>query len=431
MMHRTLLALTFAAGVLSLLSVLLVARASAAETVLVSVDSAGIQANNSSVEGKISASGRFVAFTTIASNLVVGDMNNAQDVFHHDLVTGITMRVSVDSNGVEANDLSIEPAISGSGLFVAFTSAASNLVPGDTNGTWDVFVHDVVNRTTTRVSVDTNGLEAIAPSGNPAVSESGRFVAFESAAALVSEDTNGVVDIYVRDVLLRTTTLVSIGSAGLGNGPSMFPSISADGRFIAFASDATNLVPGDMNATRDVFVHDLVTRSTIQVSVDSNGIEGNAHSGGASISADGNLVAFRSSASNLVAGDGNGVDDVFVRDIAAGTTTRVSRGVNGAEVNGHSQSPSLSPEGRFVAFYSLADNVVVGDTNGATDVFVYDRANDQTVRVSVGPNEVEGNNSSALPSISSDGRSVAFTSSATNLVERDVNGKVDIFVHRR
>jgi Tol biopolymer transport system component len=371
--------------VLSLAGVLVVAPDAAAQTtVRASVASNGAEANGSSSNAKISADRRFVAFGSLATNLGPPDLNFASDIFRHDVVTGITIRVSVDSNGVQGNGGSYYPAISGDGRFVAFQSEATNLVPGDTNLFDDIFVHDVLTGTTTRASLDANGLEATGDSTLPAISQDGRFVAFSTFAPLVSEDTNGASDIYVRDLVLRTTTLVSVGVGGLANGDSFLPSLSADGRFVAFQSEASNLVVGDTNARSDIFVHDRVTGSTQRVSVGANGVEGNGSSLRPSISADGNRVAFDSAATNLGPPDANGVIDVFVRDISAGTTTRVSRGLNGAEPNDASWEASISPDGRFVAYGSFASNVVEGDTNGMPDIFVHDLTLGTTSLVSVG-----------------------------------------------
>src|SRR5205814_1263965 len=196
-----------------------------------------------------SADGRFVAFAAWARNLAPGDTNGFGDVFVHDRGTGVTERLSVDGAGTEANDTIHQPAISADGRFVAFVSAATNLVPGDTNGLSDVFVHDRRTRRTERVSVDSAGTQADGASASPALSADGRFVAFSSSATnLVPGDTNGQADVFVHDRRTGTTERVSVDSAGTGaNGWSERPSISADGRFVAFCSYATNLVPRDTN----------------------------------------------------------------------------------------------------------------------------------------------------------------------------------------
>src|SRR2546426_905363 len=277
------------------------ASAGAAERV--SVDSAGTQANGASFGQALSADGRFVAFTSVAPDLVAGDTSGAADVFAHDRQTGTTKRVSVDSAGTQANGDSTGVALSADGRFVAFTSVATNLVAGDTNGVTDVFVHDRQAGTTERVSVDSAGSEGNGASTGVALSADGRFVAFTSVATnLVAGDTNGVTDVFVHDRQTGTTERASVDSAGTeGNGASAGVVLSADGRYVAFTSVATNLVAGDTNGVTDVFVHDRQTGTTERVSVDSAGIEGNGASAGVALSADGRFVAFTSVATNLVA----------------------------------------------------------------------------------------------------------------------------------
>jgi Ca2+-binding RTX toxin-like protein len=240
----------------------------------VSFDSAGNQGNRSSYTPSISADGRFVAFYSEASNIVPGDTNNRGDIFVRDTLTNTTTRVSVDSAGNQANSLSVGSSISADGRFVVFSSESSNIVPGDTNNTYDIFVRDTLTNTTTRVSVDSAGNQENGTnfSTTPSISADGRFVAFDSDATnLVPGDTNGRRDIFVRDRLTNTTTRVSFDSAGnQGNGVSTTPSISADGRFVAFSSFASNIVPGDTNNTDDIFVVD--TSSTRKVI---NGTPGN------------------------------------------------------------------------------------------------------------------------------------------------------------
>jgi cold shock CspA family protein len=408
------------------------AEAHAGETSRVSVSSAGVQGNSGSYYSSISADGRFVAFSSYASNFVPGDTNGTWDVFVHDRATGATTRVSVDSAGVQGNSESRYLSISADGRFVAFSSYASNLVPGDTNGTWDVFVHDRLTGQTSRVSVSSAGVQGNSESRYPSISADGRFVALNSRASnLVPNDTNGERDVFVHDRVTGEVSRVSVNSAGIeSNSDSCCRSVSADGRVVAFSSYASNLVPDDTNGRYDVFVHDRATRETWRVSVDSSGYEGNGYSWTPSLSANGRFVAFQSTASNLVAGDTNSRSDIFLHDRVTGATSRVSVDSAGAQANGGSlEYPSISADGRFVAFESGASNLVPGDTNATPDVFVHDRASGATSRVSVSSAGVQGNSESGYPSISADGRFVAFQSYATNLVPDDTNLAQDVFVH--
>ena len=400
----------------------------------VSVDSAGNQGNSYSRRASISADGRFVAFYSNASNIVPGDTNNTDDIFVRDTLTNTTTRVSVDSVGNQGNSESYSPSISADGRFVAFTSRASNIVPGDTNGNTDIFVRDTLSNTTTLVSFDSAGNQANSGSFSTSISADGRFVAFDSFASnIVPGDTNSISDIFLRDRLTNTTTRVSVDSAGnQANGSSIFfpPSISADGRFVAFLSNASNIVPGDTQSGPDIFVRDTLTNTTTLVSVDSAGNPGNDNSYSPSISADGRFVAFSSRASNIVPGDTNKTSDIFVRDRLTNTTTRVSVDSAGNQRNGSDlfTTPSISAGGLFVAFESGASNIVPGDTNSSLDIFVRDRLTDTTTRVSVDSAGNQGNRQSLFPSISADGRFVAFTSEASNIVPGDTNNTDDIFV---
>ena len=428
--------------VLGVAVVVVVSMASAAvagaATERVSVSSAGVQGDDRSLDPSVSADGRFVAFTSDASTLVPNDTNGRQDVFVHDRWAGTTRRVSVSSAGVEGNGDSSLAAMSADGRFVMFTSDASNLVPNDTNAAVDVFVRDLRADTTRRVSVSTSGDQGNGDSLDPfgtSISTDGRFVAFTSDASnLVPRDTNATVDVFVRDRSTHTTRRVSVGSAGVqGNDASLSPSISADGRFVAFSSFASNLVPNFQDANGpfagDVFVRDRSTHTTRRVSVSSAGAPGDAHSSRASISADGRFVAFQSDASNLVPNDTNETRDVFVRDRSTHTTRRVSVSSAGVQGNNFSQSASISADGRFVAFTSFASNLVaINAPFGEEDVFVRDRSTHTTRRVSVSSAGVQGDNLSGGASISADGRFVAFQSDASNLVPNDTNGLEDVFV---
>jgi len=401
----------------------------AGTTERVSVSSAGEQGNSGSTYPAVSADGRFVAFDSWASNLVPGDTNDWGDVFVRDRVTGTTERFST-------NDIPFDLGISTDGRFVTFTSGASNLVPGDTNGLVDVFVRDRLTGTTERVSVSDSEEQANGASYGFSISADGKFVSFGSLADnLVPGDTNGWCDVFVRDRAAGTTERVSVSSAEeQGNWDSDVTAISADGKFVAFQSRATNLVPGDTNiyGSTDVFVRDTIAGTTERVSVSSTGEQGNNGSRVGAISADGRFVAFDSSADNLVPEDTNGMQDVFVRDRIARTTERVSVSSAGAQGDFASQwLICISADGRFVAFSSWADNLVPGDTNGAPDDFVRDRLTETTERVSVSSAGAQADSSSGWLSISADGRFVAFESLASNLVPGDTNGYWDIFVRDR
>ncbi|MFN8612666.1 MAG: Ig-like domain-containing protein [Vulcanimicrobiota bacterium] len=407
----------------------------ASGTELVTLDSAGVQGNSGSLDPSTSADGRFVTFTSASNNLVAGDSNSTNDIFVRDRQTGVTTRVSVDSAGGQANGPSFLSHISDDGRFVSFESTASNLVAGDSNGASDVFVHDRQTGTTTRVSVGPMAQQANDAAFQSSISPDGRFVGFASTATnLVTGDTNGTTDVFVHDRQTGTTTRVSVNSAGVEGNNSSFqpPSFSADGRFVAYLSGATNLVANDTNGLQDLFLHDRQTATTTRISVGAGGLQANGTSFGPRVSADGRFVAFTSSATNLVAGDSNGRDDVFVHDRQTGTTTRVSLDSAGVQGDLDSGFPSLSADGRFVAFHSSATNLVPGDSNGQQDIFVHDRQNATTTRVGLGVAGAQGNGASSTPWISANGLVVAFRSDASNLVPVDANGTVaDIFVTDR
>lgn len=415
------------------------AATTAATTSRVSVSGSEAQADNASNDAVISANGRFAAFSSSATDLVPGDTNGARDVFVRDLIGGTTSRVSVSSGGVQPNgDFSILPAISADGRYVAFNSDASNLVSGDTNATNDVFLRDRQAGTTRRVSVSTAGGQGNAYSGlRLALSADGSHVAYTSEASnLVPGDTNNWGDLFVRDVSAATTSRVNVSGTGAQDTAlhtTDAPSISAGGRYVTFSSSGSTLVPGDVNGKADVFIRDRIAGTTALVSVSTAGTQGDRASGGASISAGGRFIVFTSPASNLVPDDTNPRADVFLRDRATGTTTRVSVSDASAQANGDSYLPSISADGRYVAFTSVASNLVRGDTNHFVDVFVRDRRSSSTSRLSVSSSGAQGNGNSTetAGSISADGRYVVFGSQAANLVPGDTNATDDVFLRDR
>ena len=399
-------------------------------TEIVSVNGAGEEGDAASSEPGISSNGRYVAFESDASDLVAGDGNGSQDIFVHDRVTGITERVSVDSSGAEADGSSFRPAISADGRFVTFSSFASNLVAQDHNGRLDVFVHDRSLGETKRASVDFQGNEGDGDSDSPSISANGRWVGFTSFSALVPADTDSAPDVYLFDGETGAIEIVSVDSAGVpGNDWSLDSSISADGRWVAFDSIATNLVPGDTNNMRDVFLRDRELGTTIRVSLRSNGDEGNGGSSCPSLSSDGSAVAFQSAADNLVSKDRNQIQDIFVHTVASGKTRRVSVDSVGIEADGRCSDSSISADGSFVAFASDATNLVGGDGNDETDTFLHSTAAKTTVRVSVDSSGQEGDRESIQPAISADGRHVAFSTASADFAPGDRNDRSDAFVH--
>ncbi|WP_165942735.1 PD40 domain-containing protein [Micromonospora sp. KC721] len=375
-----------------------------------------------------SADGRYVAFTSASPNLMPDDTNNTWDVLVRDRRTGTTSRVSQSTVGVVGDSSSYGQSLSPDGRYVSFTSDATNLVPGDTNGDSDGFVHDRRTGSTSRVTLTNGGTEADARSYAPAISADARFVAFVSEATnVVPGDTNGVADIFLRDRQAGTTVRVSGTNA---DAPSDAPAISANGRYVTFTSEAA-LVPGDTNGVADVFIRDMRTGSLRRVNVSTSGAQANALTVSPTMSADGRFVAFTSEATNLVSGDTNGVADVFLRDLRAGTTVRASLTADGGQATGGSSyGPMMSADGRYVVFSSDVTDLVSGDTNGVADVFLRDLGAGTTVRASLAADGGQGNDGSYNGVVTRDGRHVAFASAATNLVPRDTNGVTDAFLRR-
>jgi Tol biopolymer transport system component len=358
----------------------------------------GQQSSGGSWAPTLNADGRYFAWHSWATDLVSNDGNFHFDVYVRDRQTQTSYLISVPPSGQPANGESLYPTLSANGLTVAFRSVASNLVTSDTNGVQDVFVRDWPTGQVERVSVSATGVQGNGVSDHCGVSGDGRLVVFQSAATNLIPGGNPNLGIYVRDRVAGTTECVSRATAGtLANLGCYWPSITPDGRYVIFASWAGNLVPGDTNNVADIFLRDRQTGTTEIVSLSTQGQQGNGTSFGskAAITPDGRYVAFSSQASNFAANDTNGTWDVFVRDRVAGTTERVSVSTTGVQGNdesgGESYVLAISADGRYVCFTALASTLVLGDTNGVYDVFVRDRLLGTTERQSVSSSGAQGN----------------------------------------
>jgi|GEM_PF-3049838 len=351
-----------------------------------------------------------------------------------EVVAGVTTRIGQGNGDVTSLSISADAST------LAFASAATDLLAGDTNNLSDIFIYSRTTGQINRASVSDAGEEANEVSYTPALSADGRYVAFSSDATnLVLDDTNGRRYIFVRDLVSGRTTRVSVDSAGKqGNGDSFNPQISAGGRYVVFESDATNLVGGDSNGRRDVFVFDRHTNIIRRVSLGPAGVEANRDSVMPNISADGRYVVYESLATNLVTDDTNNATDIFLYDRIDGSTRRVSAPAGGGESDGPSTLASISDDNRFVVFRSFGANLVEGDNNGSWDIFVVDLASGAVEIVSRSSDGTQGSPLlsnpeviPARPALSATGRYVVYQSDAANLVPGDSNGKADIFLRDR
>jgi len=379
-------------------------------TSLVSKSPGGQPGDYASTWPCMSSDGRFIAFQSIARNLVAGDTNGVEDVFVSDIASGTVTVASVGQSGARSNARSVHASISRNGRYVTFSTEASNLVPGDLNGLNDVYVRDLLGGTTRRASVSIEVTPTLDSSYNGSTSDDGRFVVFDSQADnLIEDDDNNVGDVFVRDMVTETNELVSVpAGGGQGDGWSHAPSMSADGRYIAFVSYSTNLVNDAGGA--GIFLRDRVLGTTTRVDVSPSGAPDNGYAYGARISADGSTVAYYSTGDNVIARDANSNYDIFVRDLVAKTTTCASLSLSGATGNSQSADPDISADGRYVTFSSHSSDLVLGDTNNRSDVFIRDRLVGTIKRLSVHSDgsQAFGITQDRVP-VDSSGQRVAFT----------------------
>ena len=402
----------------------------------VSTDSSGVQANNRSQQSDISSDGRYVAFVSYASNLAAGASNGQGNIFRKDLTTGVTVLVSANDQGTAGNDESAAvPTISGDGRYVAFDSLANNLVSGDSSDSVDVFRKDLDTGAIVLVNSNASGIKADRDADTSAMSSDGRYVAFRSSATnLVAGGFNTQVHIFRKDLSDGSILLVSTDSSGnLGNGDSIFPAISADGRYVAFQTHSTNLFAGDGLNSEDIVRKDLQTGEIVLVNADSGGIQGDSSADRPAMSGDGNFVSFYSEATNLAPNDRNGQSDVFRKNLTTGAVAIVSsRNANvpsfsAAALSSSLAAPSVSDNGRYVVFYSRADNLIPGTTIAYDKVFLRDLQTDTTVLVSTSASGVSATTDARSAIISGNGQYVVFSSDADNLIDGDEPGSIDVF----
>jgi Tol biopolymer transport system component len=392
-------------------------------------DANGTSTGNASA---LSADGRYVVFLSDATNFVPGDTNGLADIFVRDQKGGLIRRVNTSSSGEQANGTCADPAISANGRYVAFNSLANNLVPDDTNNVRDVFLKDLATGSTVRVSVHSDGSQATVDnefSGMPlSISADGRFVAFLTFARLLPRDTNIHSDVYVKDMQTGELDLVSTASdETLANFRNNMPAISPDGRYVAFASQASNFVPEDTTITLDIYLKDRVTRSIRLVSSNAAGTSGGDNgSFRPVVSSGGRYVAFMSIAHNLITPDIN-YTDIYVKDMQTGAIERANTTASGVTESNDADLPSISADGRYVAFQS---KYYAPAPNAMTRIYVKDRQSGALMRgdrLSTGVFQTSG--ISLAPAISADGRFVSFHSASTGFVTGDVNGLADVHVH--
>lgn len=390
-----------------------------------------VTGNLASVNPALSADGCWVLFTSTSTDLVPDDINGQKDLFLRCIASGQTRLVDVTPAGTNSAGFSFPftAALNADGSRVVFESDAADLVRGDTNGCDDVFLWDRHSGTNQLISVNASGAgPGNGPSDTPLITPDGRFVVFSSMASdLATGDANAVADLFRRDTLARVTTLISANASGTGSGTqaSSNPTMSTNGHFVAFASLASDLVAGDGNGFNDVFLRNVPSATTTLVSINhSHTAAGNERSSYPVISPNGRYVAYLSRASDLVAGDTNGVPDLFLYDRLTGSNRLA------CAVSSLAATPVFSADSRFLAFATVDSRLATNDLNGANDVFLLNVTNLAVTLVSAnGEGSSTGNGASSTPAVSASGGFVTFQSTATDLAPGSyVSSKTCVFL---
>jgi Tol biopolymer transport system component len=402
-------------------------------TSCVSLTPLGTAGNFHTGQPTLTPDGQWLLFISGATDLVAGDTNGSiWDVLRRDRLSGATSIAMTSSSGAQPDDDCLWPRVSADGRYVACYTFATNLVPGDTNGAGDVFVHDLVTGATVRATLTSTGQQIPGYVFTYDLSADGRYVAFSSDdPGIVPGDTNGVFDVFVRDLVAGTTERVSLGAGGAQADAQSFEfvRISGNGRYVLFTSEAGNLAPNDNNGTTDVYLRDRTLGTTSLIDKTPAGFAGDYGADDSWMTPDARFIVFASYSDNLVAGDLNLSTDIFLADRTTGTLELVSVGNGGVPANWGSAHPTVSHDGRFVAFTTNATNLIPLDVNGnVNDVYVRDRVLGTTVLASVSSSGEQGESGGDLLTFSSDGTWLIYSSDSTNLAATDTNAFSDVYL---
>ncbi len=404
-------------------------RAAPGDVVLCSVTQGGAQADQSCYNAVMSEDGRFVAFESYTSNLIPGTTPGRWHIYRKDTVTGEIVLCSRSAGGAEANGHSFSCDISADGSYVVFHSQATNLLAGSTTSGIQVFRKDLNSGSVSLCSSNSSGAQGNNTSEYASISSDGRYVAFQSAATNLTPGNPDVrTHVFRKDMTTGEVRTCSISSTGVyGNGASEVPSISSDGRYVAFQSAATNLIPGTATSGIQVFRKDVSGGGVMLCSSNSSGAPGDRQSYYANISADGRYVAFASRSGNLAPGTTPDREHVYCKDLQNGRLSLCSCAPSGMEGNNSSTRPALSADGRYVVFQSAATNLTTDANTGRTNVLRKDISTGEVKCCSISASGAKGNGDSFTGSISADGRFVGFNSNANNLVDGTTTANAQIF----